>query len=217
MRKRRTPSISEEDIERVMEMVEPRGRGDLDRCREQVVAIIHDILKTQVHPPGKVRSQLEKTAAALKRAMTEIKKIPGGYQYAVCRESSLHEIDQVRRRSGELAARIKVTKSGGAQIDAAKMKEAAERAFDLLIERGSHVPTLYKDGPWISLTGILFKLATGKEGSGAARACGSYMRELERDGFSDRKKRRADRQQAKLSMKTAPSWLIERVRSDRKT
>jgi hypothetical protein len=145
--------------EQVLNLV--RGRnGDCSRdakiLHEAAEAVQWIKRKTAGRTPGQLRNALRAKAKKLKAAAPVLPDAQREYDLTIAALEN-----------------IKVTSGGGkmaSRIDAAKKRAAAECARDMLYDFGSTEPTLTRNGPFIRLAGLLFKLATGKNGD-VERAC----------------------------------------------
>ena len=155
-----------------------------ERFRRAVDESLRRIREFDPVQPGALRTKLRKVEKALKKVRFALEELPEAER------SGILTAEQVRSVEQEYTGRTKkviVRASGGAKADAARMRIAAECAFDLLLETGRDLsswygPTLTKAGEWTSLTELLFELATGKGGKDAGRACKEHVDTLRQHG-----------------------------------
>jgi hypothetical protein len=139
-------------------------------------------------PPSVVEKQLRDIAGKLKAARASIDELPPGWRNQLRSDNFLKELADVVERSEELATGISLAttkRSGGGRGERAaaiQKRIAAEQAFDLLYDWGGRPPTLTKDGEYLWLAGMLFRIATGRRSEGEmGRACGQVLRNLRKD------------------------------------
>lgn len=198
-------AVSAGDVERVIEQLCPLPEKlqeqlvGLEECRRDVALAIWKI--RQVHRmtvrPAEVKKQLEKIAVVARKLRVETSKLPDDVVLQLRASTVLRNCGQLIEKSSALATRTKVPKrSGGAKLDAARKMVAARHAFSLcyLIEG---IQSRTKDGPYVRLTELLFRVATGRRGS-CDKACAEHFRELEEYGLFDDAMLRQWRREASL-------------------
>ena len=155
------------------------SREDFDRyCRQFIVDGLQAISRKKHFGSGVVRTQLLKFENELRKLSTSTKGLPDEVQSELRLDAFLAERDRINQEVALWANRIKVTLSGGNQLDAARMRLAAERAFDLLVTYAGKRATLTRGGKYHELTSLLFELATGKKARDPERACRACLEEV---------------------------------------
>jgi hypothetical protein len=175
-------------VERAMQLVRPE-KENVVQCRRDVMDAIRMIATLPAYvPPRVVEKQLRDIAGKLKAARASIDELPLGWRSQLRADNFLNELARITERSEELATGVSLAttkRSGGGRGErtaALQKRIAAEQAFDLLCDWGGRPPTLTKDGEYLSLAGMLFRIATGRKSEGEmGRACGQVFKNLRKD------------------------------------
>jgi aryl-alcohol dehydrogenase-like predicted oxidoreductase len=185
-----------------------------EHCREAVADALRRLHNYDVALPGAVRAQLRRLAKNLRRARVTALSLPSHHRHAAA-------LDRMAAEADAAAEKMTVGHTGGAVVEAERLRLAAALAFDLLQLHWMVAPSLTKSGPWHELTRALHRVATGKRGD-AHRAITHHMRELEADGFpaaeERQKMKREGKRRAELKAefkgKLTPieEWIEERRR-----
>jgi hypothetical protein len=157
-------------VEEIVRLVRPRNVERFRRAaRAAVEAARHPIPMVTAREE---KRNLLKVAARLTAARRIAGELFDGRGLA-------RELDRLVADCEGKIAKIKVERSGGRGGDlvAEQKRVAAERAFDLLLEHGHRQPTLTKDGDYIKLAALLFRVATGRR-SDPTRACSKLLKDV---------------------------------------
>jgi hypothetical protein len=122
---------------------------------------------------GKTAKQLEQFAAKANGVIMAINALDPSLQWRLGAEALVEELRRAIDASVMHVPRA-VTQSGGsrkAREDRVMKEVAANLALEMLWPDGASRPPLTAGGKWITLTEILYEVATGRECGGAYRAC----------------------------------------------
>jgi hypothetical protein len=123
--------------------------------------------------PSVVRATLLKLEQALRRARAADKALR---ENGLLTSGLLEQLKTIERKAKTKASAMRPRRSGGLKIAGQKNKRAAQLAFDLLQDHG-FTPTLTVGGPYLTLTALLFKMATGQDRD-PTRACTAVCEDL---------------------------------------
>jgi hypothetical protein len=182
----------------------PSGSAGRAACLKEWKKIIFEeyVKKIAGHEPdlepkGAVTKKLERVAARALHLMMVIDELAPAMRHQLGIDALRDELKRLVSESRRLTP-PRVERSGGSQrrrSDRAIKRMAAEMSFAMLFEWVSVMGTLTPTGPWIRLTEILVKIATGRELGDVSRACSDYLAALEeRDVFSREDRREAARE-----------------------
>jgi hypothetical protein len=156
--------------------------------QEEVKAAARQIKDHEPAKPSVVRAELLKLEQALRRARAADEALrENGLLTSGLRE----ELKSIERKAKTKASAMRPRRSGGPRLVGQKNKRAAQLAFDMLLSHGI-VPTLTDGGPYLQLTALLFKMATGQEEfRDSTHACTAYFHDRNwRDAREGREIRR---------------------------
>ncbi|WIW43848.1 hypothetical protein ML401_20215 [Bradyrhizobium sp. 62B] len=164
----------------------------IEECRRSIALAIWKIRQVDLSrtaKPGLVKKQLNRIETAARKLRVEISRLPDD----VARKLRPANFGRLIEKSAVLASKITVRASGGAKparLARARKMVAARHAFSLCYFCEG-IQSRTKDGPYVRLTELLFKTATGKQGS-CANACSEQFKELHEYGLFDETKWRQE-------------------------
>ena len=142
------------------------GDGDF---RHLVVEGIRRIAELDGTTPYRLRQARNRVAKDAKRLQLSLKKLPPAAQ-----AGNQDGLDWLSRLAAQ-ADNVPEAKKGKAPTHRKQL--AASLACDLLLDYGGHTPTLTKGGPYLTLAGLLYKTATGRDGD-LENACSKHFASL---------------------------------------
>jgi hypothetical protein len=174
--RRNDPALTEEQIEQLLALARPapehRGRCRLDAI--EAVRMVADGDPDTRTARDRRREHIERA-----KKLAAARDVVLGDPFAN-RESIARELDWHSRWHAAEAARIRVGRSGGPnRADYIRKKLAACLAHDLLDVHG-HAPTMTKGGRYLTLTALIFRLATGRAAN-VERPCAVVLDENRAD------------------------------------
>ena len=155
---------SQEDVRAALDLL---GSTDAGRIKDAAKRIRDH--KTEL--PGAMKDKLRAAAKVLAKAEAAVKGIAG-------ERDPLRSALEERRRRYEAQARRRSTsrRGGGGKVAANKMRFAAWEAYELLWDNDI-VPTLTLGQPYLTLTALLYQMATNQRRD-PAHACATLFKEL---------------------------------------
>jgi hypothetical protein len=194
------------DIDRVMnvaplgqitgETPDERAQREED-CRVAVAAVLRRLHEHGTMTPSEVRRRIKKYADALRRAADAHRELPEWVEAWL----PVDPLNKMKEEADRLTAPSGI---GVKKLDAARLRLSAQLAFDLLMDFMNIAPTRTAGGAWPELTRLLHKIATGKDGGDALRACQWCVDDFQGGGLYDDEEMRAIARAAKAK---------ERIRS----
>ena len=157
--------------------------GDSD-FRPYVVRCIERIAELETVPPFRVRRGLDSVAQDAKRLELSLRKLPLSIQPKIGVDKNL-----LASLGGLASAPASGPKAKEGKAGAKRKRLAAEAACDLLLDFGGEPVTLTRPGPYIKLSALLYKTATGSKGS-LDNACVRHFKSLGLFTRGDRSPRR---------------------------
>jgi hypothetical protein len=158
-----------------------------------VLEWIQPLVQFEHVTPGKRKALLDPLAKDVSRLVKDIDKID---KMAPSLRRELGITDSYIKQQVNLRNKIRrltptVAKSGGRVSSRALKRQAADVGFDMVFQWV--MPTLTVGGPWLKLTEILVRIATGREPGDVFRACQDHLRDLEERGVFPRELREEER------------------------
>jgi hypothetical protein len=151
------------------------GTGGDGEVRPAVVRSIRKIAELETMTASEERARLVKAAKLLERSK---KLLAEARPFSLIRglDAALTEVEAMRKSKPR----------GSGRTEANRKRLAAQSACDLLIDLGGvgHMPTLYRDGPYVRLTNLLYNTAVGGD-SDLHKICRGHFKALKAEDGDD--------------------------------
>jgi hypothetical protein len=150
--------------------------GDVHSALIQRIDLINEVYP-KLRPVSRVRliklkaTKADNAAAALQAAILELQKL---FEPAVMPSVQTHELNESLRRLRQTLAVLKHCRGPHPRMDSRKWL-CANVAYGLFREFSKRTPTGTIDGPFRTITALLYKAITGKDGD-LKRACDAQLR-----------------------------------------
>jgi hypothetical protein len=162
-------------VDEIVRLIRPRPPY-VEACRRAVRYAVEAVR----HPIRMVTAKEERDGLLKVAAKLSAARRIAGNLFFDGRVPGLDEkLDQLIADCEARIKKMKVKRSGGrgGSLLAEQKRIAADKAFDLLTVQGRRVPRLTKDGDYIKLAALLFKVATGRR-SDPTRACSKLLKDV---------------------------------------